>query len=88
MDQMLDTETAAAWLNIAPRQLQEYPRIPVFKFNQRVIRYCPRAILAQLCDEWGMKPHVIAAMLHLDLNTLFPKEDLKNDKTNQSHDKN
>lgn len=51
LDAILDPAQAADWLGISKRKLLEGVRagsIPVCRINKRVLRFHPRAILAEL----------------------------------------
>lgn len=67
LDDMLKLEEASEWLrmntdDLAARSKGRKPKIPGFWFNQRVVRFNPRTVIAKLAADAGVEPAVIAAM--------------------------
>lgn len=70
LDVMLTLDEASEWLrmnsdNLAARSQGHKPKIPGFWFNERVVRFNPRTVIAKLAADAGVEPAVIAAMFSI-----------------------
>lgn len=70
LDSMLTTAEAAPWLRLSVRELRSkskgrFSEIPAFRINSKVVRYCPRVIIAKLASDAGVPAQVITASLGL-----------------------
>jgi hypothetical protein len=71
LNDMLKLEEASAWLkmnkkDLAIRSKGRKPKIPAFWFNERVVRFNPRTVIAKLAADAGVDPAVIQAMLAIE----------------------
>lgn len=80
LDDMLETDPAAKWLKMKPRELLlkskgRNRKVPGFWINKRVVRFNPRTIIAKMASDAGVAPEIIAASFGIfnDRNNNIPQ---------------